>query len=286
MFRISKDIGRRWCKEGQALVDEIKDTKLPSGEIAFWYMGQLGVIIKSCDVTIGVDLVLNDLIEDGASVRFYPAPFEPDALKLDYVLCSHGHGDHMAIPTLQGLAKANPELRIIVPKGCADTLSAAGISNEQICGVNAGEKREFSGMTLRTVQAAHPVHEVDAQGNDISLSFHISVDGASVLHTGDSYLTDQLYADYMALPTPDIYISPINGGDYFRDRWECIGNFNFPEVIHLFKAVGASLLVPMHFDMIYGNTLDPLPFIRQLWDVVPDARFALPALGERILYRR
>ena len=280
------DIGRTWTLCGSALVNEIEETLLPDGEIALWNMGQLGVVIKTHDLTIGIDLVLTDLVENGTSVRYYPAPFEPDQLKLDLILCTHGHGDHMCIPTLLGLHRKNPDTPIYVPAGCVSEALAGGLPASALQGLNAGALLELPGVVIRTVQAAHPVHTVDTDGNDVALSYHLELNGAAVLHTGDSYLTDQLLKDYLALPRPDIYITPINGGDYFRETSGCIGNFNFMEAAHLYRLLKASLIIPMHFDMIRGNTFDPLPFIRILWEVEPSARFALPALGERILYRR
>ena len=48
----------------------------------------------------------------------------------------------------------------------------------------------------------------------------------------------------------------------------------------------ADLTIPTHFDMIEGNTIDPLIFAGELMEQNPAARWHIPALGERVLYMK
>ena len=58
-----------WYKKGRELLDEISVVSLPDAMAAVWYVGQEGIIIKWNKLTIGVDLMLNDLRgADGASL--------------------------------------------------------------------------------------------------------------------------------------------------------------------------------------------------------------------------
>ena len=47
----------------------------------------------------------------------------------------------------------------------------------------------------------------------------------------------------------------------------------------------AACTIPTHYDMVQGNTVDPLRFAAALRQLDPAACFALPALGERLLFQ-
>lgn len=120
----------------------------------------------------------------------------------------------------------------------------------------------------------------------ISLGFHLDMNGIQLLHLGDTYLTQQLIKDLLTLPAPHIFFPPINGQDYFRTARNCIGNLNFNEAAQLAGILHADLTVPTHFDMFFGNTADPLEFARTFMQYNSSAKWHIPSLGERFIYRR
>ena len=59
-----------WYQKGEVLLQEIKETNLVPGMLAVWYVGQMGVVAKGCDVTVCLDPVLNDLCyPDGTTIQ-------------------------------------------------------------------------------------------------------------------------------------------------------------------------------------------------------------------------
>lgn len=108
---------RAWYRQGEALTEEIRNTATEEGALALWHLGQCGFVWKSGvknRVTVYIDPVLNDLTDDeGVTRRHFPAPFSPDKAEGDYVLCTHWHGDHMALKTLAGMAEANENIKFI-----------------------------------------------------------------------------------------------------------------------------------------------------------------------------
>ncbi len=106
-----------WHRSGTALLDEIAATHLPASQLAVWYIGQCGFLFKCGETTFCIDPVLSDLTGPNGSRRRYPAPFAPGQLRADFVLCTHGHADHMAKDTLRGFAQ-NDETQFIFPSGC------------------------------------------------------------------------------------------------------------------------------------------------------------------------
>ena len=64
-------IRRAWYKKGEELLDEIKNTKVSEDELAIWYLGQCGFVIKQQKI-IYIDPVLNDIQDEhGNSRRIY-----------------------------------------------------------------------------------------------------------------------------------------------------------------------------------------------------------------------
>lgn len=277
---------RKWYRQGSSLLNEIEKSNFDNNTLALWYIGQCGFVFKN-SVTVYIDPVLNDLTdESGCTRRFYPAPFSPDRVKADYILCTHGHADHLALETLTAIASSNPDTKFIVPGACCPALLEAGICRDRIITAYAHQRLTLPGISICPVSAAHPVHTTDASGADTALCYHITMGNIKLLHLGDTYLTDQLLEDLQALPQPHLFFPPINGSDYFRTKRNCIGNLAPIEAARLSVLLHTDLTIPTHFDMIMGNTVDPLSFVRDLLDENPAAKWHLPALGERFIYTR
>lgn len=120
----------------------------------------------------------------------------------------------------------------------------------------------------------------------MALGYQLDLGGFTVVHLGDTYLTPRLYAALEALPQPDLLLAPINGQDFFRTQRNCIGNLEAEEAAQLAVRLCAGCSIPTHYDMVHGNTADPLRFVSALRRLDPAARFALPALGERLIFQK
>lgn len=277
---------RKWYRQGEALLKEIKETTPGTEEVLFWYLGQCGFAIKK-EKTVFIDPVLNDITgKSGKSRRHYPAPFAPGEAGADYVLCTHGHDDHLAVPTAMGIADANPDVKFIVPGEGAEILIEAGMEEERIIEAIAGQTITLPGLTVFPIAAAHPEYRKTAQGGDTALCYEMIMGDIRLLHMGDTYLTSQLLADLQERESPDVFFSPINSTDYFRTAGNCIGNLSAIETAKLSVMLKADMTIPMHYDMMMGNTVDPLDFVRVFRELDSAAKWHLPALGECVVYRK
>ena len=80
--------------------------------------------------------------------------------KLDWVICTHQHSDHMDPEALPILASESPACRFIIPKASQEHLLNLGVPNEQIAGIDAPEKILLSSAcSVEVIPSAHEALE-------------------------------------------------------------------------------------------------------------------------------
>lgn len=281
------NVKRKWKKSGEELLLEIEQTN-STDNLYTWYIGQCGYIFKYKDIVIAIDPVLNDLCnEAGESVRNYPSPFSSEQLKVDLVLCTHDHADHLAPETVEGLLK-NKDALLIIPEGCKGRADELGIDSKQVIGLNDKEIKALqirgTEIIINGISTAHPEHNVDSLGRDTNLAYSIIVGGKRILHLGDTYLTSRLLKELEQISNLDLFIAPINGRDIFRESRGIIGNMEAEEVANLASMMRPGLTIPSHYDMVEGNTVDPCRFVSAIYEIDNSIAWKLPVLGECIIW--
>ena len=286
----------RWYKYGKALLNEIAVSKPQAKEAYIWFAGQHGFIVSFGGLVFYIDVILNDLADEaGKSLRVYPPPFEPGEIqKVDYVLCTHDHIDHLNLNTLLPLANANPQTRFVVPAPCKPLLANAGIGKDRVIAAKAGETIKLSSdCSLMPVPAFHTAQindegEKDANGDHLCLGFVLRSgghsDGISIYHSGDTWVTPSLVQTLKMQGAIDIAMLPINGTDWQRTADNCIGNMSPLDAVKLTCAVPFDMVIPAHYDMIAHNSENPARFADLMYSHCPHKRFHILTPGERFVY--
>jgi L-ascorbate metabolism protein UlaG (beta-lactamase superfamily) len=278
----------RWYKEGEILLREIGKGPPPgSGMTLLWFLGQHGFIINLDGRVFYIDVILNDFPgKDGKSRRSYPPPFDPGLpQRVDYFLCTHDHGDHLNLNTLLPLARANPQTQFVVPAPLRHILIDAGIEDERVLGGREGEDIALSGtITLSPVAAAHSEYLQNEKGDYLCLGYILRGRDASIYHAGDTLVTPRLVDTLKAQSPIDISILPINGSDWERTARNIIGNMNMEDAVKLARAIGTDLVIPAHYDMMASNSENPALFAAYMYDLCPEKKYHIFALGERFCY--
>ena len=285
---------KRWYKYGKALLDEIRDSRTQNGEILIWFAGQHGFIVRIGEIIFYIDVILNDLVnKEGKSSREYPPPFTPETVqRVDYVLCTHNHGDHLNLKTILPLAETNKMTRFIVPAPCKKVLLEAGINEERIMAAKAGENMPLGrNIKLIPVPAIHTRYiqddgEKDANGDYTSLGFILKTDQISLYHCGDTWITPSLVQFLKNHAPLDLAMLPINGTDWERTAQNCIGNVSYLDAVKLAKTLPIDTVIPSHYDMMANNSENPAKFVDSMYAMCPEKRFHILALGERFIYRK
>ena len=244
----------------EALVDQIQATRPEPGQLALWWLGQSGLLVKSQRAVVLLDPYLSESLTakykgtGKEHTRMTRCPVRPDLLSmLDVVCCSHKHSDHMDPGTLPGLMVASAGARLIVPTSLEGHACAMGLDGGRLVGLDHDGIYEDAakGLKIRAVKAAHEGLDRDEQGRHLYLSFLVEMDGVRLFHSGDT------------VPWPgqeaavgqgvDLAFLPINGRDPGRG---VPGNMTADEAVDFAAHVVARVLVPHHYEMFTFNTVD------------------------------
>lgn len=134
-------------------------------------------------------------------------PLPPEKVsKADYVLITHGCGDHLDKQGMSRISGLNP--RVLVPPYWHNTLMEAGISKERLIGALAGERIDLGKFAVQVVPADHTAYQ--REENYGACGFLIMTKYGNIYHPGDGCFDHPgkeailgLDVDYLLLPIND-----------------------------------------------------------------------------------
>lgn len=225
---------------------------LSDRQVALWWFGQSMVALRAAGLTLLFDPFLSPHPD-----RLVPPPFAPeDASGIDVVLCTHDHLDHLDGPALPGIAAASPDCIFVVPEPIVPVVRELGIAPVRIVGAQPDSPIILATCVVHPVPASHGDEPADAYGFGGDpprfLGYVIEAAGTRVYHAGDTIPFDGI-EDVRC----DVALLPINGRDAEREAQGIVGNLNEEEAAHVAAAIGADVLVPLHYDMFAANPGDP-----------------------------
>lgn len=271
---------------------KILGTKLAKGQIALFYLGQVGFIVKYEEKYLLVDGYLSDYVDQNCCselvkwVRKYPAPIKAEELDfVDYVLCTHPHFDHADPDTLSKLARVNTKAKYVVSAANVSLLTGYGVKDTDILGLRANKEAVLEqGIAVTAIPAAHEELHTDENGDFVEVGFRIALGDTVLFHAGDGCPYEGLAA---CVKGADVLMLPINGRDHYRTKvCDIIGCFDSREAVLFAKEVGAKLLIPTHFDLYDVNGVNPAHFVDTLKTLSFDQCFHIFAPGERYIYMK
>jgi L-ascorbate metabolism protein UlaG (beta-lactamase superfamily) len=167
--------------------------------ITLYWLGQAGLVIQADARRLIIDPYLSDTLAEkyeGTATphkRMARPPVDPAGLgRVDLVLITHHHTDHMDPGTLLPLAQLHPDLRFVVPRASrAEALKRTGATNDRLIPVDAGQLIEpWPGLSIVALRAAHETLETDIDGNQpflgYALTFREEGRDVSIIHSGDT----------------------------------------------------------------------------------------------------
>jgi L-ascorbate metabolism protein UlaG (beta-lactamase superfamily) len=169
------------------------------------YIGHGGFIIEVAGKTLVFDpfVTPNDLAKDKINVA---------DIKADYVLLTHGHGDHVV--DAEAIAKAN-NAPIISNFEIVSWYETKGLKGHPM---NHGGKWKFDFGTVNYVNAVHSSVLPDGTYGGNPGGFVITTEEGTFYYAGDTALTWDMKLIPMLYPKVDFAILPI--GDNFTMSYE------------------------------------------------------------------
>ena len=116
-------------------------------------------------------------------LRAGPAPTPPD--EVDAVLVSHGHHDHLDLPSLARLPR---DVQVVLPRGLGRLVEARGFRN--VSEVEAGEEVAIGRVVVRATHADHPGRPSPGRAA-VAVGFAV-LGSSSVFFAGDTDLFPEM----------------------------------------------------------------------------------------------
>jgi L-ascorbate metabolism protein UlaG (beta-lactamase superfamily) len=172
----------------------------------------------------------------------------------------------------------------VVPSPIVDMVTEAGVSADRVVGIQPGDPIDVGGLTIRAVPACHGVTMDDAYGFGETLSdglirfvgFVVDLGGVRIYHAGDTIHFDGMETMLEPLGI-DVALLPINGRDAEREGRGIVGNLDHREAAWLGSAIGAGVVVPMHYDLFARNLGFPGALVETVGREFPDVPVVVPA---------
>lgn len=271
--------------------EQILNTRLGNEQLALFYLGQEGFLVKFRETYLLIDPYLTDYVDRNCNddtvcwKRNYPSPIAPEALDfIDYVLCTHAHFDHADPDSLGVLAKKNPKAKFIAPSPIKNTFLSYGITPEQFIGALVDETILLNNFRVLPAPSSHEELHTDELGHYTELGYRIFTENISLYHAGDCCIYEGLTE---RLTDTDIAMLPVNGRSYYkRYEQDIIGNMTSEEAVILAKKIRADLLIPMHYDLYDVNGINPAQFVDTLFKLNPTQKFHMFVPGECYIYSK
>jgi len=194
------------------------------------------------------------------------APVKPEEVKVDLIVVTHGHGDHLG-DTVE-IAKKN-DVPVICIHELSRILSKKGV---EAMGMNIGGTISSSGVSVTMVPAFHSA-DVEEDDEIISAGMPagviVSMDGVKVYHTGDTdvFLDMQLIGE---LHKPDVMLVPI--GDVYT--------MSIPGAVKALELVKPKIAIPMHYNTFPLIEKDPEEFRKAVEEKGLDVKVVILKPGE------
>jgi len=209
--------------------------------------------------------------------RIFCPPIDPQKIrKIDAVLCTHSHSDHMDPWTLECI---QPSFIFISTERAYRNNPVSLESREKVF-LTLGKSVQVNEIEIRFFPAAH-YHLFDDSGSPDCISFLLSIGNRTLFFWGDGVI----YADLIpSLKTIrfDYFFAPINGRDWFREQKGIIGNITARELSELCSLLDISTLIPNHFDLFdyNGESLEYFQYCMKRFS--PEQHFQILKAGDFI----
>ena len=219
------------------------------------YYGQSTIMI----VAEGKKLLFDPFISPNPAAKH----IDINALQPDYILVSHGHGDHVA--DLIAVQKSSGA-KVICIAEIADWLNGQGIDN--VHGMNIGGGFNFEFGRVKMVNAVHSSTLPDGSSGGNPAGFVLYAEGKKIYFAGDTALTYDMKLledenlDWAFLPIGDNYTMGVD------------------DAIKATRFINCTNVIGIHYDTFPVISIDKAEVVEKF--IKAGINIKLPAIGEEL----
>ncbi len=143
-----------------------------------------------------------------------------------------------------------------------------------------------SDLEVLAVPAAHTALECDSAGESRYAGYLLRSNGITIYHARDTIPHPEIFAS-LAGERIDYALLPVNERNYYRDRDGITGNMTVREAFQMTIDLGASTLIPTHWDMFAPNRVHPAEIeLLHRMEAYPFSLEIMPAGAVKLLAAR
>jgi N-acyl-phosphatidylethanolamine-hydrolysing phospholipase D len=270
-----KHIGNSFFGEPEKVKNKIKDPVKDNVRFSALWVGHSTVLVQIDDKVILVDPVFEDVIS-GVVMRKVEAGLDMESIpKLDLLLVSHAHMDHMSLESLKKLDDRFPAAKLVFPRGAEEYLPSYDMEMVRLETGNS-EKRNYVGETKIIngikVTAVFALHQGGRYGLD-SYTWNVpgctgyifEYNGITVFYGGDTTYDEKAYKSLGSRFDINLALIPVGpcrdcetDGSYYH--LASLG------ALKVFDELKADFMIPVHYGaMEYFDDPDiPVMVLKEL----------------------
>jgi len=270
-----ENIGNTIFSEPKKVKNKIKSPIKDNVRLSALWVGHSTILLQIEDKVVIVDPVFEDVIA-GIVLRKVEAGLDIDRIpKLDLILVSHAHMDHLSIETLDNFDERFPDAKIVIPEGAEKYIPSYDMEIIKMKTGNTaernytGETRLINGVKITTV---FTLHQGGRFGLD-SYSWHvpgctgyiIEYNGITIFYAGDTTFDDKAFKVIGGKFNIDLALIPVGP---CRDC-ETDGSYYHLASLGALKVLDdlqAKFMIPVHYGIIefFNDPDTPIWSLREL----------------------